>query len=156
MRNWITCFIVSAALSGCVGNSVVTKQFDRYRALAAEPIPDDWKPGAIWTFVTTDRAGRKDSLTFRVLDKAADTCTSGDWRALELLEGDAGSLARTPFEPAALVQGRNLWISLASNWCDIENDLKGELQGDGFNGLRTSGGMTGNTVLGQVQGWRVK
>jgi hypothetical protein len=156
MRNWLIFFIAAVALTACTRNSAVTRQFERYRTLATEPTPSDWKPGAIWIFVTTDGLGRKETLTFRVLDTAAETCTSGDWRALDLIDGKMGSLPSMPSKPAALVEGRNLLISLTANWCDINNGLRGELQGNSFICQRTSGGMTGTTLIGQVQGRRVK
>ena len=156
MRNWLACLLTAAALLGCASSNSVSRQVERYRVLAAEPTPAEWQAGAVWTFIITDHSGSQSTLTFRISDAAADTCISGNWRALELLDGEPGSLAGTPSIPAALVEGRNLWISLTSNWCDLNNDLKGELQGDTFSGQRTSGGMTGSTVIGQVQGWRVK
>ncbi len=156
MRNWLICVLTAIAITACAGNSAVTKRLERYRILSAEPTPADWQAGAVWTFVTIDRSGNKDTLTFRVSNAEAQTCTSGDWRALELLEGEVGSLGEVPSKPAALVEGRNLRINLTSNWCDVDNDLKGELLGSTFTGKRTVGGPTGSTLIGEIQGWRVK
>lgn len=156
MRNSLICVLTAIAMTACASNSTVTKQFERYRILSTEPTPADWQAGAVWTFVTIDRSGNKDALTFRVSNAEAEACTSGDWRALELLEGEIGSLVGVPSKPAALVEGRNLWINLTSNWCDVDNDLKGELLGNTFTGKRTVGGPTGSTLIGDIQGWRVK
>lgn len=154
--DWLVCLVAVAVASGCAGRSTFMEKLERYQALAAEPTPVHWAAGAVWAFVTTDRRGYKNVLVFRISDEVAETCSYGDWRVLELQQGELGSLAGTPFRPAALVEGRHLWISLTSNWCDINNDLKGELQGLNFTGQHTSGGMMGSTVIGPVRGWRVE
>ena len=156
MHHWLFWLLGAAFLSGCAHPGAVTKQFERYRLLASEPTPEEWQAGAVWTFVTTDQRGNKETLTFRVSSAMAETCTSGDWRTLELLEGEAGSLTGVPSKPAALVEGRNLWINLTSNFCDVDNDLKGELLGSTFTGERRHGGMMGSTFVGNIQGQRIK
>lgn len=157
-KTWVGFGFLALLLTSCA--STASREFEQhreeYRSRAAEPTPSDWKPGAVWAFVTTRPGGDTENVTFRVSDDKVKTCTSGDWRKLELVEGKLGSLAGTPFEAAYLVEGRNLWISLTSNWCDIDNDLKGELQGHRFEGQHASGGMMGSTLIGQVRGWRVK
>lgn len=138
--------------SGCASTGSASASGDRYRSLATEPTPSHWKPGATWTFVATNSRGAKDVLTFRISESKVETCSSGDWRKLELLEGNIG----TESVPAALVEGRNLLISLTSNVCDFDHEIRGELDDGSFKGERTSGGPFGGTTIGPVQGWRVR
>lgn len=156
MRSWPVVLVIAILLAACAGDSALKRQFERYKALAAAPTPEGWKDGAVWTFVTTKRDGTEIALTFRISNAAADTCTSGDWRSLEPLDAYPGSLAEIPFKPASRVDGRNLWISLRSNWCDMNHDLKGELSGNTFNGRYTSGGISGEVLVGHVRGWRTE
>lgn len=152
MRHLLVLVLLLISTPGCVSTAPIAGSSDRYRSLAKEPTPSHWKAGAVWTFVTTDARGSKDVLTFRISDAKADTCSSGDWQKLELLEGNIG----TESVPAATVEGRNLFISLTSNVCDIDHEIRGVLENGRFKGERTSGGPMGGGRVGQVQGWRIK
>ena len=127
-----------------------------HKTLSAQPTPQHWKAGSVWAFVITPRSGKPETLTFRVTGDTADTCASGDWRTLELVDGHPGSFAGTPSKAAYSVEGRFLWISLNSNWCDANDDVRGELDGGTFKGERSVGGITGSSLIGTVQGRRVR
>jgi hypothetical protein len=126
------------------------------KALSSQPTPPDWKTGAIWTFVTTKKSGSSETLTFRVTNELAKTCESGVWRKLQLVDGNLPAIEGEPSQPAFSVEGRFLWISLFSNWCDLEDHIRGELQDKTFKGDRTFGGPMGSGVVGSIRGWRVK
>ena len=127
-----------------------------YKVLSTRPTPLDWKPGAVWTFVTTGKSGANSSFIFRVTDEIAQTCTSGTWRKLQVVSGSAPRFMGKPTQPAFSVEGSFLWISLLARWCDIDDDIRGSLDGKTFTGDRSQGGMMGSDIIGKVHGWRVK
>ena len=146
--------LLALLLGSCVAEP--TRSSWNYEIISTQPTPQHWKPDSVWTFVMTPQSGTPRTLTFRVTDDTADTCISGDWRKLELVEGQSGSFAGTPSKAAYEVQGRFLWISLNSNWCDANDDVRGELYGGRFKGERSVGGITGSSEIATVQGWRVR
>ncbi len=150
------CFVAilaSALLTSCASKEP-THGGD-YKVLSARPTPRDWKPGAVWTFVTAKKSGVTESLTVRMTDEIAKTCTSGVWRKLQVVRGRVPQLGGEPTQPACMVEGSFLWISLLAPWCDIDDDIRGRLEGNTFTGDRTQGGMMGSDLVGTVRGWRV-
>ncbi|GAB3361763.1 hypothetical protein [Lysobacter tyrosinilyticus] len=141
--------LLSVVLVACATNTH-RPRLD-YQALSAQPTPPDWAAGAVWRFDTASGSGKLESHTFRVSDERADTCVSGDWRKLERVDGHLGSAAQAAYT----VSGRFLLISLNSNLCDANDEIRGELAGVNFNGERSAGGVTGGAVIGTVQGRRV-
>jgi len=127
-----------------------------YKALSALPTPQEWKPGSVWAFVTSSRPGKSEELRFRVTNASADTCSPGDWRKLDLVQGRLFSLGSVPPQTAYKVSGSFLQISLRSNWCDANDDIQGQLVSGTFKGEREVGGMSGSTFVGTVQGSRVQ
>jgi hypothetical protein len=127
-----------------------------YKVPSARPTSRDWKPGAVWAFVTTKKSGERDSLTFRLTDEIAKTCTGGSWRKLQVVSGLLPQLQSSPSQAAYSVEGSFLSIDLLAGWCDIGDNIRGKLEGTTFTGDRTQGGMMGSDVVGNVHGWRVK
>ena len=145
--------ILIALLSACANDFAA--HAERYKQLVAAPTPSHWKPGAIWTFVIADHYGNKlNSLTFRISQDAAVTCSSGDWRKLELVEGKLGD-GSVPLQAAYSVEGRALSLDL-TGWCDV-GGITGELLDHTFAGRSTGGPVSGDShSANQVKGWRVK
>jgi len=119
----------------------------RHEELAAQPTPDQWKPGTVWRFTTTKSSGERDVLAFRLTDEATTTCTGvsgwkNTWRGLKLIEGSV------PTEAAYQVEGRALFIDLSAGVCDTLDDVEGVLTGGTFEGRLTLGG----TYVGRVRG----
>jgi hypothetical protein len=115
-----------------------------------------WRHGAVWTFVTTESSGASSSFTFRVTNLCAKTCTSGDWRKLELISGPLPQLHDHPAHAAFSLEGSLLSIDLLAGWCDVDDRIAGSINGETFVGNRAQGGMMGRDVVGTVRGWRVK
>jgi hypothetical protein len=126
-----------------------------YKLLAARPTTRDWAPGAVWAFVTTRKSGTTESLTLRVTDEIAQSCTSGTWRKLQVVSGRVPQLPGGASQPAYLVEGAFLWINLLAPSCDIDDYIRGRLESKKFAGDRTQGSMMGSDVVGTVRGWRV-
>jgi hypothetical protein len=145
---------LSACLAACAAEHRRTSS--DYQALSQLPTPDAWTAGSVWSFATTDQNGNVQSLAFRVTDEAADTCTSGSWYKLEQISGHVGSFDGVPSEPAFSIEGRFLWISLNSNGCDADDDIRGELREEVFIGERSLSGPFGSSLVGQVKGRRVR
>jgi hypothetical protein len=127
-----------------------------YKPLSTRPTPRDWKPGAVWTFVSTRKRGETESFTFRVTGEIAQTCSSGTWRKLEVIRGRIPQVEGGRTQPAFTVEGSFLWISLLAPWCDIDDDIRGGVDRSTFTGDRSQGGMMGSDIIGTVRGWRVK
>jgi hypothetical protein len=127
-----------------------------YKDLAAHPTPRDWKAGTVWTFVTTTKAGASETITFRVTGEIVKTCSSGTWRKLRVINGRAPKIMGEPTQPAFTIEGSFLWIDLNAPWCDIDDHIRGGLEGTTFTGDRTQGGPMGSHLIGSVRGWRVK
>jgi len=143
-----------AALISCATTAPV-QSWD-YRTLSSRPTPEDWKPGSVWTFVIADRSGKSQTLTFRLSDEVAQTCMPGDWRKLDQIAGAPRVFAGVAARAAYKADGSFLWVSLNSNWCDVNDDIRGELAGAAFKGERSMGGATGSSQVGTVRGWRVR
>ena len=146
--------VLSLLLAACT-TTAPAPSWD-YQSLVARPTPASWASGAVWSFTITDRSGKPETLMFRVSSDLAKTCISGEWRKLELIGGKAGTFAGVESQPAYSVEGSFLWISLNSNLCDADNDLRGELNGNTFTGEHTFGGVTGDRPVGVVQGQMVR
>jgi hypothetical protein len=131
----------------CFGDDFA-REMARHKKLAAQPTPQQWRTGSVWRFVTARRGGKQEVLTFRVTDQLATTCTNGVWRKLILLEGNVGPGS----EPAYLVEGCNLSVSLHANICDANDDIFGDLRGGTFIGKRRVSGLFGGEYIGRVRG----
>jgi len=93
-------------------------------------------------------------FTVRVTDRPEQTCSSGDWRALEMME-DAVPGGSAPLKQAYSFSGRLLTIDL-TGWCDV-GEIQGALSGDSFAGQTTSGPLYGAKFVPQkVTGRRVR
>jgi len=124
---------------------------ERHNELAAQPTPEQWKPGAVWRFTTTKPSGERDVLAFQLSDEPTTTCTGASgwknrWRKLKLIEGSILT------EAAYQVEGRALFIDLSAGVCDTLDDVEGVLSGATFTGRRTLGGE----FVGDVHGSHVQ
>ena len=142
-----------AALPGCA--SLPGSRFD-YVALSAEPTPTDWRAGTVWVFTLPERLSPSGPLTYRLTNRPAETCTSGTWYELEPVGAELPRLAEIQLKPAYHTAGRYLVVSLNANMCDMNSEIRGALTGHLFDGEYSTGGISGTTTLGQVQGWRVQ
>jgi hypothetical protein len=118
---------------------------DNYKdtSLSSQPTSREWHVGSEWRFTTFADFGKKKVLTFRVTDQRAKSCNDGDWRRLILLQGEIGRDS----EPAYLLEGRRLWVSINANICDDDDDIRGVLSGATFEGDRALGGLFAHTKL---------
>ena len=82
-------------------------------------------------------------VTFQLTDKPVETCSSGDWRRLKLIDGQLdGQPGGGRFETlqAYSVTARSLLLDL-TGWCDL-GGIKGVLSGRSFLGETTGGPFT--------------
>jgi hypothetical protein len=121
----------------------------------SEPTPSDWKTGSVWNFVQYGEDGSAVlNATFRVTDNSAQTCSSGDWRELEIVEGQVGD-GSVKLRQAYSVSGRLLTLDL-TGWCDI-GEIQGALSEGSFVGQTTGGPFTrGKFVPQRVVGRRLR
>jgi hypothetical protein len=119
-------------------------------SLGADTTPKSWRVGATWTFVTKDRSGKLETLSFRITDKPV--CASGQLLSLEDVEGQKRSFADFPSKAGYKVKGRCLVIELMCNWNDAHDEIHGELTDDGFEGERSEGGHGRDDFTGTVVG----
>jgi hypothetical protein len=114
MRSLIRAALGCFLLAGCASKE--PNHGGDYKMLSARPTPLDWAPGAVWTFVTTKTSGEQDTLTFRVTDELAKTCTDGVWRKLNVMSGHVPQSADVTPQPAYMVEGSFLWIDINAPW----------------------------------------
>ena len=121
----------------------------RYATLAKDATPAAWHPGAKWSFVSTNKdGGIENAFVFEVTDRVAITCSSGDWKQLEIVAGDRDRLSH----PAYLLNGRNLLLLLSTALCDAEPGFRGELSDTGFTGRDEFSHLLGTETYGKVYG----
>ncbi len=128
-------------LTGCSttrqASSVPQRSIMENRLLMSEPTPSDWKTGSVWNFVQYGEDGSVVlDATFRVTDNSAQTCSSGDWRELEIVDGKIGD-GSIKLRQAYSVSGRLLTLDL-TGWCDL-GEIKGALSEGSFVGQTTGG-----------------
>jgi hypothetical protein len=138
------CFLLLAACgTGCC-SSRWQKAAEEYARPTSEPTPAQWRVGSTWNFKQFARNGSTVlDVTFRLTDKPVETCSSGDWRELELIEGQPhGQLGGGRFETvkAYSVTGRLLLLDF-TGWCDL-GGIRGVLSGASFLGDTTGGPFT--------------
>jgi hypothetical protein len=93
--------------------------------------PATWHTGATWRFTETDAAGKVvRSIVFRVTDRPQHSCLWGEWRQLQLVEGESPELAN----PAWSLDEGQVRILLATETCDSYPIDSGRFVGDAFEG----------------------
>ncbi len=145
-------------LPGCAAvhsTSIQPRSLEENRLLISETTPSHWRVGSVWRFLQLgpDGAAVLD-VTFRVTDTSTETCSSGDWRELEMIEGQIGD-GRIKLKQAYSVSGRLLTLDL-TGWCDL-GQIQGALSEGSFVGQTTGGPFTrGKFVPQRVAGRRLR
>lgn len=145
-------------LTSCATNQSSATQPTSFKVnaeLMSEPTPSDWEIGSIWNFV---QYGKYESevlnLTFKVTDKSTQTCSSGDWRELEIIDGQIGD-SSIKLKQSYSVSGRLLTIDLTGA-CDL-GEIQGALSDGSFEGQTSGGPFTfGKYVPQRVVGRRIQ
>lgn len=131
---------LSLALASCTSST--RRDWDArmaaYAALVAAPTPAEWRPGETWRLRSFDADGAVDSeVPLRITDRPIETCTSGEWMALERLDvaqpGGAAVAQAPGTDWAYQVQGRSLGIDPHPAMCDM-GSISGALDGARFTG----------------------
>jgi len=117
--------------------------------IAATPA-DSFAPGETWGFVITDTGRASKTATFVVETSQARSCLGGDWRRLRQLGGDYEGVS----EPAWRVEGKHVWVLLASDVCDRYDQLEGVLAKGKFSGRHSLFGIEGSDDLGTFSATR--
>lgn len=155
----ITLISLILLCAGCAatrpGNPIHDRPIEENEHLISEPTPSEWKAGSVWTFVQYgDDGSTALDVTFRVTDKPAQTCSSGDWRELELVKGRIAD-GSVRFRQAYSVSGRLLTLDM-TGWCDL-GKIQGALSEGSFLGQTTGGPFTrGRFVPQRVLGRRLR
>jgi hypothetical protein len=143
-------------LVGCATTDRFVEESNRYKYLISQPTPKSWQVNEPWLFTASEKQGKSIlSMTLKFTDKPADSCTAGDWRQIDVIEQSPAPSAQSIAKPAYILEGEALTISLTSNICDVDVELKGELTDNGFSGKFNSGGMMSGEVLGPASGHRI-
>ena len=123
--------------------------------LMSQSTPSGWEIGSIWRFVQyeDDRSVALD-ITLRVTDRSTQTCSSGEWHELEVVEDRSGN-GSIELKHAYSVSGRLLTLDL-TGWCDV-GEIQGELSEESFVGQTTGGPFSnGRFVPQRVTGRRLR
>lgn len=123
-------------VAGCVSPATVpfpqTSRLEYNRELMDDVTPEAWHPGAVWAFAILAEDGTLETeLTFKVATDPVNTCSSGEWRKLELVASNVDPSIPW-YSPSYSVSGRLLTIVM-SGWCD-GREIQGELTGRWFVG----------------------
>lgn len=146
----IVLLAVVASLTACF-----TAKPSQYQTWASDPAPDYWSLRAVWAFMAVrDDDQIERSMTIRFTDAVAETCESGDWKTVEIIEQSPLRDPRFVGEAAYLLNGRALQINLTANICDNYTLYSGELTKNGFVGIQRVGHMLGGEDIGPVYGIR--
>jgi hypothetical protein len=124
--------------------------------MKATPTPKEWSVGEIWRFDTFTPGRRTQSLEYEITDETVETCASGEWKLLKRVGVGAKGVEGAPSVAVYEVSGSYLIMSLNSNWCDINDEIFGELKGETFEGVREAGGIFGSERVGKVFGERIR
>jgi len=150
MKN-LAAIVLILLLAGCTtrySTSVQPRTLEGNRLLMSEPTPSDWSIGSVWHFVQLGQDGTQVlNVTLRVTDRPTQTCSSGDWRELELVEGQIGD-GSARLKQAYSVSGRLLTLDL-SGWCDV-GGIQGALSEGSFVGQTTGGPFTYGKFVPQL------
>jgi hypothetical protein len=139
-----------ALVSGCASSS----QWG-YQKWSRQPTPPMWTQNESWVFILVGGDGQIDrSMTVRFTDEKATTCTSGDWKVLQIVREDPSRQNTFAGRAAYVLTGRALTIGLTANLCDANNELRGHITDQGFVGVQMSGGMFGEQTVGSAYGVR--
>lgn len=116
---------------------------------SAQSASDSWGVGSPWIFIALDGSGKVDaSTTFRITDRPANACLSGEWKTLEVVGGSEPM----PRSPAYSLQGNKLQVLLSTELCDAYDLFTGELDAKGFTGIHHFLGMGASKEFGKVYG----
>lgn len=143
--------LTACTTSGLTANQVklFKAQNKTYEALAAQPTPSSWHPGATWGFrIGDEKLGTSSTTSLQVTDEPAKTCMSGEWKSLHVVKESAAVM----HEPAYLIEGRNLRILVWNLGCDRYDMLTGTIDDVGFVGSRNLNGLRDSTRIGPVEG----
>jgi hypothetical protein len=145
-------------LAGCAARdvgSIQPRSLGENGILMSEPTPSNWEIGSEWNFVKYGKDGVAVlDVTFRVTDNPARTCSSGDWRELDIVDGQIGT-GSIQLKQSYSVSGRLLTIDL-TGWCDV-GAIQGALSEESFAGQTTGGPFTrGKFVPQRVVGRRLR
>ena len=141
-----------ASLSSCS-----TTEPSQYQVWASEQTPNYWSVGSPWAFTAIREDGQIErSMTIKFTDTVTETCESGDWKRIEIIDQSPPRSPEFIGEAAYLLNGRALLINLTANICDNYTEYRGELTGNGFVGYQHVGHMLGGEDVGPVYGvrWR--
>jgi len=143
--------LLAAILGGCA-----SAKLTEWEIAQAEPRPESWNPGSIWTLVLVDQDETIiRTLTVRFTDEiATKSCIGGDWKKLEILTErpprPSGLFAEP--EPAYWTEGSLMMIDLTANFCDNYTPLLGRLTAIGLTGEHGTEHMLGGETIGRFYG----
>jgi hypothetical protein len=146
MKTLLMLTVTLCLVAGCTTHTASMKP-ETYAELAAQPTPPAWHTDSTWSFIELDTSGQiQQSMLFRVTDRPANACLSGDWKALEII----GSAEKAASRPAYSLNGRHLQILLSTELCDAYSEYVGTLSECGFSGKHQFSGMFGGKEYGKV------
>ena len=150
MKNIATILAV-AALASCASHKP-----SEYERLSAMPAPASWTTNSVWTFAILDKKQSLiQSMTVRLTDKKGESCSSGDWRHVEILSQQPPPHPQFLGIPAYELRGRVFLMNLTANVCDMDNDLRGDLTETGIAGTYCAGSFLGGECIGSFYGVQV-
>jgi hypothetical protein len=148
MKKIISLIVLLGLLASCV-----VKGPSQYEIWASQPTPNTWAIESDWVLILLDQDEKIiRSLIVRVLNQDANTCSSGDWKQLKILDEQPARSSNFAGKPAYKLKGSALTIDLSANLCDAGYELRGQLTNVGVVGIHQPISMFGGEVVGSYFG----
>ncbi|UTA47147.1 hypothetical protein L1F30_13370 [Simiduia sp. 21SJ11W-1] len=124
-----------------------------YQVWSSQETPRTFKVNEPWVLVILDNEGSiKQRLTVKFTEAVADSCSSGDWRVLDVVNTYPNGSDIILGEPAYYLSGAALIVDLSANLCDAGYELMGQLTLVGVSGEHYPVSMFGGEKEGNFYG----
>ncbi len=134
---------------GCATKNTTSE----YQVWSAQPTPHVWNEKSKWNIVLLDDKGSiARNLTLKFTSDPAETCTSGNFKKIEILSEYPKRSEKFIGVAAYEIKGSALIIDLSSNLCDAGNELRGQVSEIGLEGNHQTVSANGTKVVGRFYG----
>ncbi len=141
--------VMFVCLSGCLQQQVGMLDMVRTENWIDEPTPSNWLLGEKWQITVRDTEGNiVKTFVARFSSESADTCTSGEWKVVEILDEIPAPQPEFQGIAAYTLQGQLLGIDLTSSLCSNASELVGRLTELGWTGEYKTSHTFGGELIG--------
>lgn len=148
MKSLLTVIFICFLFSACS-----SKKIHPYQVWSSLETPKVFGENKLWSFVMLDKEENiKQRFILKFTDVVVDTCASGEWKKIEIVNKFPEKHIGYLDQPAYSLKGAALTIDLASNVCDGGYELQGQIQEIGVFGEHYPVSIFGGEVQGKFYG----